>query len=107
MHALEKKLADCSQLIISLTLIQMRGLPMYLIVEFVWNFSNECSLHLLNAENINSQLSFLCPFAQKSEVFEFTFSEKVTKIDKIFTVNLTVCSNRQIDDEDFGIFSRI
>ena len=69
MHALEKKLADCSQLIISLTLIQMRGLPMYLIVEFVWNFSNECSLHLLNAENINSQLSFLCPFAQKSEVF--------------------------------------
>ena len=26
------------------------------------------------------------------------------KIDKIFTVNLTVCSNRQIDSEDFVIF---
>ena len=32
---------------------------------------------------------------------KFTFSEKVTKIDKIFTVNLTVCSNCQIDGEDF------
>ena len=30
-----------------------------------------------------------------------TFSEKATKIDKIFTVNLTVCSNRQIDSQDF------
>ena len=31
----------------------------------------------------------------------FTFSEKATKIEEIFTVNLTVCSNRQIDGEDF------
>ena len=35
------------------------------------------------------------------EQLKFTFSEKVTKIDKIFTVNLTVCSNCQIDGEDF------
>ena len=35
---------------------------------------------------------------------KFTFSEKATKIGKIFTVNLTVCSNRQIDDEDFVNF---
>ena len=28
-------------------------------------------------------------------------SEKATKIDKIFTVDLTVCSNCQIDGEDF------
>ena len=28
---------------------------------------------------------------------KFTFSEKATKVDKIFTVNLTVCSNTQID----------
>ena len=27
-----------------------------------------------------------------------------TKIDKVFTVNLTVCSNRQIDGEDFVSF---
>ena len=31
---------------------------------------------------------------------KFTFSEKATIIDKIFTVDLTVCSNRQINGED-------
>mgnify|MGYP006975644267 CR=1 FL=1 len=41
-----------------------------------------------------------CPFW----VLKVTFSEKATKIDKIVTVNLTVCSNRQIDGEDFIIF---
>ena len=35
---------------------------------------------------------------------KFMFSEKATKIDKIFTVNLTLCSNRQIDCEDFVNF---
>ena len=35
---------------------------------------------------------------------KFKFSEKATKIDKIFTVNLTVCSNRQIHSEDFVNF---
>ena len=34
-------------------------------------------------------------------ILKFTFSEKATKIDQIFTVNLLVCSNRQIDGEDF------
>ena len=35
-------------------------------------------------------------FIEKVNSFsKFTFSEKATKIDKIFTVNLTVCSNRQ------------
>ena len=29
------------------------------------------------------------------------FSKKATKIDKIFTVDLTLCSNCQIDGEDF------
>ena len=38
------------------------------------------------------------------EYIKFTFSGKATKIDKIFTVNLTVCSNRQIDGEDFVNF---
>ena len=32
------------------------------------------------------------------------FSKKATKIDEIFTVDLTVCSNCQIDGEDFVIF---
>ena len=35
---------------------------------------------------------------------KFTFSKKATKIDKIFTVNLTICSNHQIDGEDFVNF---
>ena len=32
------------------------------------------------------------------------FSKKATKIDQIFTVNLTLCSKCQIDDEDFFNF---
>ena len=32
------------------------------------------------------------------------FSKKATKIDKIFTVNLTLCSKCQIDGEDFVNF---
>ena len=37
-------------------------------------------------------------------MLKFTFSEKATKIDKIFTVNLTVCSNRQIVSSLFVAF---
>ena len=33
------------------------------------------------------------------------FSKKATKIDKIFTANLTLCSKCQIDGEDFVNFS--
>ena len=32
------------------------------------------------------------------------FSKKATKIDKIFTIDLMLCSKRQIDDEDFVNF---
>ena len=32
------------------------------------------------------------------------FSKKATKIDEIFTVNLTLCSKGQIDGEDFFNF---
>ena len=40
------------------------------------------------------------------QMFElkFTFSEKATKIDTIFTVNLTVCNNCRINCEDFVNF---
>ena len=40
----------------------------------------------------------------KRTYVKFMFSKKATKIDKIFTVNLTVCSDRQIDGEDFVNF---
>ena len=36
---------------------------------------------------------------------KFTFSKKATKIDKIFTIDLTFTTQRQIDDEDFSNFS--
>ena len=41
---------------------------------------------------------------EKKEVLKFVFSEKATKIDKIFTVDLTVCSKCKIDGEDFVKF---
>ena len=38
------------------------------------------------------------------DLVKFTFAEKATKIDMIFIVNLTVCSDRQIDGEDLVNF---
>ena len=35
---------------------------------------------------------------------KFMFSRKATKINKIFTINLTQCSKHQIDGEDFVNF---
>ena len=35
---------------------------------------------------------------------KFMFSKKATKIDEIFTINLTLCSKCQIDSEDFVNF---
>ena len=48
---------------------------------------------------------FSCHLSGKVCFFslKFTFSEKATTIDKIFTVNLTVCCNPQIDGEDFFV----
>ena len=37
-------------------------------------------------------------------LLKFVFSKKATKIDEIFTVNLTVCSKCQIDGGDFVNF---
>ena len=35
---------------------------------------------------------------------KFMYSKKATKIDEIFAINLTLCSNCQIDGEDFVDF---
>ena len=37
-------------------------------------------------------------------IMKFMFSKKATKIDEIFTVDLTLCSKCQIDGEDFVSF---
>ena len=34
-------------------------------------------------------------------VVKFMFSRKATKFDKIFSIDLTICSKHQIDGEDF------
>ena len=38
---------------------------------------------------------------KKAKELKFIFSKKATKIDEIFTVDLTLCSKCQIDGEDF------
>ena len=43
-------------------------------------------------------------WSRKIVRLKFMFSKKATKIDKIFTVDLTLCSKRQIDGEDFVNF---
>ena len=40
----------------------------------------------------------------KFRFVKFVFSKKATKIDEIFTVDLTACSMCQIDSEDFFKF---
>ena len=35
-------------------------------------------------------------------LLKFMFSKKATKIDEIFSVDLTLCSKSQIDGEDFA-----
>ena len=45
--------------------------------------------------------SFLKIMKKKSYFVKFMFSKKARKIDKIFTVNLTLCSKCQIDGKDF------
>ena len=37
-------------------------------------------------------------------IIKFIFSKKATKIDEIFTIDLMLCSKRQIDVEDFVNF---
>ena len=37
-------------------------------------------------------------------LLKYMFSKKTTKIDEIFTVDLRLCSKRQIDGEDFVNF---
>ena len=40
----------------------------------------------------------------RNNLIKFMFSKKATKIDEIFTFNLTLCSKSQIDGEDFVNF---
>ena len=43
-------------------------------------------------------------FSHLKTKVKFMFSKKAIKIDEIFTVDLTLCSKRQIDVEDFVNF---
>ena len=44
------------------------------------------------------------PIFLKNLLLKFMFSKKATKFEEIFTVNLTLCSKRQLDGEDFVNF---
>ena len=43
-------------------------------------------------------------FLEKLSCLKFMCSKKATKIDEIFSIDLTVCSKCQIDSEDFVNF---
>ena len=45
--------------------------------------------------------------SQKTICVKFMFSKKATKIDEIFTIDLTLCSKCQIDGEHFVNFCDI
>ena len=47
----------------------------------------------INSDNNNAMI-----------LIKFMFSQKASKIDEIFTIDLTLCSKRQIDSEDFVNF---
>ena len=59
---------------------------------------------------INEKMNPDCPFEiftqcyVSNEHLKFMFSKKATKIDEIFTTDLTICSKCQMDDEDFVNF---
>ena len=72
-------------------------------IEASLNFSNaECHFFLNLIFTEFNSLYENCGFFLI--ILQFTFSEKATKIHKIFAVNLTVSSNRQIDGENFVNF---
>ena len=54
-----------------------------------------CIFHLYSVEDYDFEKYLM------QSILNFMFSNKATKIDEIFTVNLTLCSKRQIDSEDF------
>jgi hypothetical protein len=52
----------------------------------------------------NQNLSRFCARLNDDLHLKFMFSKKTTKIDEIFTVDLMLCSKRQIDGEDIVNF---
>ena len=63
----------------------------------------------LAGENIEAVKNYkqaldICPLSFKVSFLKFMFSKKAKKIDKIFIVDLTLCSKCQILDEDFFNF---
>ena len=73
--------------------------------KFESNFSKS------SKSNIKFRLGFIpngchnkCQIFDNTLLVKFMFSKKTTKIDKIFTVDLTLCSKCQIDGEDFVNF---
>ena len=58
--------------------------------------------YFLNYDVESNQANY--PLFYEQNWVKFMFSKKATKIDKIFTINLTLCSKPQINGEDFVNF---
>ena len=55
-------------------------------------------------DSIITVVEFKAEISYRGSLIKFTFSKKATKINKIFTIDLTLCSKCQIDGEDFVKF---
>ena len=64
-----------------------------------------CKLHRIRfGAFIRVEYLEVCSKTRNLINLKFMFSKKATKIDKIFIVDLTLCSKRKIDGEDFVNF---
>ena len=63
-------------------------------------------IHIINLNQLDKMLFSSCIDLHYKLItdLKFMFSKKATKIDEIFTVDLTLCSKCQIDCEDFVNF---
>ena len=71
-------------------------------VIYLQNSDQNFSISNCQGERVHcSFCTFICHVATLLFPLKFMFSKKATKIDDIFTVDLTLCSKRQIDSKDF------
>ena len=69
---------------------------------FCWGYYQYLTkLNILSAKKLHGYWQRFQPI---TDSLKFVFSKKATKIGKIFTVNLILCSRCQIDGEDFVNF---
>ena len=66
-----------------------------------WRFFCQIFVTFSKYLNFSTCGFYYSVYGEKCTWLKFMFSKKATKIDEIFTVDLTLCSKCQIDGEDF------